>query len=81
MDIHVLEALTPNRVMEQNLMESSFLRPGFLSQVLKVWDLTFGPDGVFGMDSIYKKLGHKIESWSKISWRAHFRGKDLSLWF
>ena len=57
------------------------MRPGFLSQVLRVWDLTFGPDGVFGMDSIYKKLGHKIESWSKISWRAHFRGKDLSLWF
>ena len=24
MDIHVLEAWTPNRVMEQNLMEDSF---------------------------------------------------------
>ena len=31
-------------------MDGSFQRLGFFSPVLRVWDLTIGPDGAFGMD-------------------------------
>ena len=44
-----LEAWKPNVVMEQNLMESSFWRPGFFFGALRVWDLKISPDGAFGM--------------------------------
>ena len=40
MDINWLEASKPNVVMEKNLMEGSFWRPGFFSHVLRVWDMT-----------------------------------------
>ena len=31
-------------------MDGSFYRLGFFSPVLRVWDLTIGPDSAFGMD-------------------------------
>ena len=43
MDIHWIEAWTQNRVMEQNLMEDSFERLGFFSQVLRVLRLGIWP--------------------------------------
>ena len=46
MDINCLEAWKPNVVMEQGIMEGSLQRPGFFS---RVWDLTIGPDGAFGI--------------------------------
>ena len=38
-------------------MESSFQRPGFFSEVIRVWDLIIGQNGVFGMDT------HVLEAW------------------
>ena len=75
--LHLQEAWTQNRVMEQNLMEGSFQRQGLITLVLRGWDLTFGPRGA----STCQNLGHQIKSWSKISWRAHFRGQAFSLSF
>ena len=72
MDIHVLEAWTPNLVMEQKLiLKVRLFLSGSKSLGLGIWPIR----------SIWDGHGHHIKSWSKISWRAHFRGQAFALMF